>query len=337
MKRKWILFVLICFIIMIVISCAKKEAFPVLKGPYLGQKPPGRMPEIFAPGIISTGYSEQQIAFAPDGRELFLWLGENRPYCAILRMKEAGDGWNTLQVAPFSGEYVDLKFSISPDGKRFFFSSNRPHEISGKPADNFDIWFIERHLNGWSEPEWIDSAVNTDSHDYYPTAAGNGNLYFMSDRDGGYGEDDIYHVFLKDGEFTRVENIGPPINTALNEGDPFIAPDESYILFCCRERECGFGNNDIYISFRKPDGSWTPAVNMGETVNTSAEEVCPVVTHDGKYLFFSSNRKKIGGYPESPLTYDQVMRDLASPGNGSNDIYWVDAKIIDTYKPELLK
>ena len=316
---------------------AREESFPALKGPYLGQKPPGMTPEIFVPGIISTGRSEQQIAFAPDGRELFLWLGENRPYCTILWMKDEGEGWHPLQVALFSGKYVDMKFSFSPDGNTFFFSSNRPHLRGGKPSDNLDIWSVERHQNGWGQPILLNSPVNTESHDYYPVTAGNGNLYFMSDRDGGMGEDDIYVACFEDGKLKKAKNIGPPINTALNEGDPFIAQDESYLIFCCRDREGGFGNNDLYISFRKADGSWTEPINMGASINTLAEEVCPVVTHDGKYLFFSSNRKRIDGYPESPLTYEQIIGDLAGPGNGSNDIYWVDAKIIDELRPDELK
>jgi hypothetical protein len=156
----------------------------------------------------------------------------------------------------------------------------------------------------------------------------------MSDRDSGIGEDDIYVAHFEDGNWIVAKNIGSPINTALNEGDPFIAPDESYLLFCCRDREGGFGNNDIYISYRNTDSTWSQAFNLGASINTSAAEVCPMVTHDGKYLFLSSNRKKIDGYPESPLTYEQIMRDLENPGNGKYDIYWVSTKIIEKLKPK---
>ena len=315
----------------------KNNDWPVPKGPYLGQKPPDMTPEIFAPGIISKGYSEYQIAFTRDGRELYLWLGENRPYCTILCTREENAGWNSLEVCPFSGKYVDMKFSISPDGKKFFFSSNRPGSINGKPLNNLDVWYMERSPSGWGEPKRFDSSVNGKSNDYYPTMARNGNLYFMSDRDGGMGEDDIYISRNKKGKLTKASNIGHPINTSLNEGDPFISPDERYLIFCSRDRQGGFGNNDLYISFQRSDGSWTQAVNMGETINTAAEEVCPLVTHDGRYLFFSSNRKKIKTYPEFPLTYEQIVRELASPGNGAHDIYWVDARIIDKLEPEELK
>lgn len=337
MRFKMALLVFACSIFILQMSCTKKADFPALSGPYLGQKPPGMMPKLFAPGIISKGYVEYQIAFTPNGKELYLWLGENKPYCVILWMKEENTGWNSFQVCPFSGEYVDMKFSVSPDGKKFIFSSNRPHVANGKPSDNLDLWYMERSLSVWGEPERFDSKVNLDSHDYSPTMAGNGNLYFMSDREGGIGEDDIYVSHFEEGKLTTAKNIGPAINTILNEGDPFIAPDESYLIFCSRDREEGYGNNDLYISFRKRDGSWMQAVNMGKMINTQAEEVCPVVTHDGKYFFFSSDRRKIKSIPESPMTYERIVLDLEGPGNGSNDIYWVDAKIIDQIRQNELK
>ena len=305
-----------------------KQAGSILAGPYLGQKPPGKTPEVFAPGIISCGYSECAISFTPDARELFLWLGEKSPHCVILWMKEAANGWNPLQVFSHSGQYVDMKCSVSPDGSKFLFSSYRPSGGSGEPRDNLDIWYAERTGSGWGKPARFGSDINTDRHDYHPSMAENGNLYFFSDREGGLGEDDIYFSCLKDGYYVVSQNIGPPINSGINEGDPFIAPDESYLIFCCRDREGGFGNNDLYISFRNTDGAWAEPINMGDTINTGAEEVCPFVTQDGRYFFFSSNRKSIPSHPRRPLTFEQIRTALAKPGNGAFDIYWVDASII---------
>jgi Tol biopolymer transport system component/tetratricopeptide (TPR) repeat protein len=315
----------------------QQSGFPTLKGPYLGQKPPGKTPKMFAPGIISKGYSEYEIAFSPDGKELFLGLGEASPFCTILWMKEMDDGWNPLQVAPFSGRYVDMKFSFSPDGQRLLFSSNRSPPMNPEPQKNLDIWFVPKTLNGWGEPLRFESHINTGSHDYYPSMAANGNLYFMSDREGGIGEDDIYYACFQEGKLATARNIGPTINTCLNEGDPFIAPDESYLLFCSRDRSDGFGNNDLFVSYRKNDNTWTAPINLGEKINTAAEEVCPMVSHDGKYLFFSSNRKLNDVYPVIPLTLEQIEKALANPGNGAHDIYWVDASIINNLKPEELK
>ena len=123
---------------------------------------------------------------------------------------------------------------------------------------------------------------------------------------------DSLSTSVMDGNFVKVENIGSPVNSAFSEADPAIAPDETYLLFCSL-RPDGFGESDLFISFRKPDGSWTAPINMGSEINTAASDEKPYVTPDGKYLFFSND----------------------APGN--LEIYWVDAKIIEDFKPEELK
>jgi hypothetical protein len=133
-----------------------------------------------------------------------------------------------------------------------------------------------------------------------------------------------------------MEKLGDSINTEeFYEEDLFIAPDESYLMFC--RRDDGFGSWDIFISFRKEDGSWTKAKNMGEPINTSASEVYPFVTSDGKYLFFSSRRTTHKNFSATPLTYEEKIRILNSPGNGNQDIYWVSAQIIGDMQQKILK
>ena len=140
-----------------------------------------------------------------------------------------------------------------------------------------------------------------------------------------------------EGNFIKPEKLGPSINTELNEGDPFIAPDESYLIFCCRDRDDGYGANDLYISFRKDDLSWTKAKNMGNNINSSANDVCPSVSPDGKFLFFTSNRTiHKDDYP-IPTSYREIKRNLDKAGNGYSDIYWVSTKIIEDLKPKELK
>jgi Tol biopolymer transport system component len=149
--------------------------------------------------------------------------------------------------------------------------------------------------------------VNSGQHDSYPSVTKDGTLYFFSRRDGGLGHGDIYRSTLSNGEYTQVENLGKPINTEYHEVDPYIAQDESYIIFCS-DKPGGFGKADFYISFRRDEGLWTEAVHMGGKVNSPQAEYIPYVTPDGKYFFFTSNK------------------------SGNRDIYWVDAKIIDELK-----
>ncbi len=78
------------------------------------------------------------------------------------------------------------------------------------------------------------------------------------------------------------------MNTEFSEHDPFVAPDESYLIFTST-RPGGFGREDLYIGYKKVDGSWTEPKNMGKTINSSGVDFCPMLSPDGKYLFFTRN------------------------------------------------
>ena len=130
----------------------------------------------------------------------------------------------------------------------------------------------------------------------------------------GYGKNDLVYHRRMGNKYGRLINIGAPINTELNELDPYIAPDESYLIFLANYEDSR-GSWDLYLSFKKPDGKWTQPINMGDDINTRAWESRPYVTLDGKYLFFSRGE-------ENPSWAD---------------IFWVDAKIIEDLKPKDLK
>ncbi|MBI1393634.1 MAG: hypothetical protein GC152_12910 [Alphaproteobacteria bacterium] len=122
----------------------------------------------------------------------------------------------------------------------------------------------------------------------------------------------IRYSRLVDGEYEDPKPLSEAINTGTYLNHPFIAPDESYLLWDAK-REDGYGDSDIYISFRQDDGSWGAAINLGDKINTDAWEASASVTPDGEYLFFNRNM----GSDE----YEDV------------DIFWVDAGIIETLRP----
>jgi Tol biopolymer transport system component len=140
--------------------------------------------------------------------------------------------------------------------------------------------------------------------------ANNGNLYFFSNREDSFGGCDIYISRYIDGRFLPPENLGNAINSPQNDWDSCIAPDESYIIFSSQNRDDTLGGQDLYISFRKENKAWTKARNMGPSVNSHSGEICPSVSLDGKYLFFTSRRR------------------------GKADIFWVKADIIDKLRPK---
>jgi len=291
---------------------AQQENFPVLKGPYLGQKSPGLTPELFAPGIVSTGKNELNAVFSPDGKEFYFSVLQQSGKYTIMFMKRENNLWTTPQIAPFSGKYSEADPFISHDGKKLYFCSSRPSKDNEKPKENYEIWVTKKLSHGaWAQPINPGPPVNSDRFQVHPTLTKDGTLYFTSDRDDALGSRDIYRSKCIKGEFSQIENLGNSVNSIYDEHDAFIAADESYILFDSRERPEGYGSGDLYISFRDADNTWTKAINLGPLFNTAALEYCPMVSPDGKYFFFT--------------------REM----DGNGDIYWVDAKFIVMLKDKM--
>ena len=269
---------------------------------YLEQTPPGLTPKVFAPGIVSLkSESDFGSVFSKDGREFF-YATEPGGRAEIRYMKRLKGQWTKPKTIVSHPAYTYNDPFLSPDEKRLYFISTQT--LNGKgPKKDYDIWYVERTAKGWSAPINAGPQINTNKDEYYVSFTNDGTMYFSSKRGGKLRyECDIYYARQKKGKFQKPVRLGKTVNTNRYEADVYVAPDESYIIFCSIRRG-GKGQGDLYISFRKKDGSWTQAKNM-DAVNTDSHELCPFVTADGKYLFFTSKQ----------------------------DIYWVDAKVIDQYR-----
>ena len=194
---------------------------------------------------------------------------------------------------------------LSFDEKKLYFISNRALNGTGDAKD-IDIWYIQKTDEGWSEPVNAGEGINSEKDEFYISLSNTGTIYFASNfhtSDTNYWDFDIYCSQTENGKFLAPVNLGDSINSLGFECDAFVSPGETYIIFCST-RPGGYGEGDLYISFRNDDNTWTEAKNMGETINTKTHEFCPFVTRDGKYLFYTSNE----------------------------DIYWIDSKIIENLK-----
>jgi len=291
------------------VSDASSQEFTDARGPYLGQTPPGSTPALFASGIVSTDQRELNSVFTPDGREFYFAYSKGGGDYTTMVMRRLGERWTSPEVASFSRDYSNVDVAISHDGKRVFFGSNRPRSGTTPRTNGFDLWVAERSGADWGPPRNLGSTVNSDGHQIYPTVTRDGTLYFQSNRPGGFGGTDVYRAPIVDGVYQAPENLGHAINTAEDEGDVLVAPDESWIIVSAQGRDDSLGRGDLYISFRRADGSFRPAVNMGAPINSASIDFCPMLSPDGKYLFFSSGR------------------------NGTPDIFWVDARVIEAFKP----
>ena len=311
MKSKAIFMGVLLSFIIIFSNHAQKGEFPVVKGPYLGQKPPGLTPEIFAPGLISTEKNELNSVFTPNGKEFYYAISIPGKGYKIYYTKELNTGWTVPQLVSFSSNKSDVDMCITPDGKRMYFGSTRP--VNGIPQEDFKIWYVERQDEGWTRAKYLDAPINNGRRALYPTVSTYGTMFFQAIRDDTYGSRDIYYSRLKDEKYLKPVHLGKEINSVYGEGDVLIAPDESFLIVNSNGRPDDLGRGDLYISFRKRDGSWTTLKNMGKKINSEYTDYCPMLSPDGTYFFFTSTR------------------------SGNGDIYWVDAKIIDELKPKELK
>ncbi len=292
-------------------SPGSENKFSSLKGPYLGQIAPADAAVVFLDGLVSTlDGDEMNAGFAPDGRE-FYYCARDGDDWSIFWNREAGDHWTEPERMLFTTGFTDRDFTVSPDGNRIYFGSNRPRKPGGEKLARLDVFYAERGPSGgWSEPVNAGPVINTEHGENYPSVALNGNLYFFSCRDEGHGRCDIYQAKMVDGRYEQPIPLGTAINSDKNDWDAYIAPDESYLIFSSQDRTDTLGGQDLYISYKMNDGSWSPAQNMGNRVNSKSGEICPSVSLDGKYFFFTSRRRR-----------------------GHADIYWMTTDIIGDLKP----
>lgn len=283
----------------------------------------GPQPRVFEPGLISDGSYTTSAEFTPDGNTVYFLRGApDFSFWTIYESHQVNGKWSKPVVAPFSGEYSDADPCVTGDNQHFFFISRRPITPGGKPKSDYDIWEMDRQPDGaWGPPRRVN--INSDKDEYYPRVASDGTLYFGSERAGGYGGSDIWKAKPKgDGTYEEPVNLGPEINTAEDEYEPSIAPDQSYMFLMATKRE-GLGRGDIYLS-RNVNGHWTKPVNLGPPINSPGYEFAAKFTPDGKYFIWGSARDT-NFPPKSKMTTEQSEKALHSPGNGLGSIYIIDA------------
>ena len=282
-------FVGLVFVTLVTASVSHGREFPVFEGPYMGQPHPGVKAEAFAPGIISTDAWELEGVFAPGMREFyFTTRGGKYTVPTVIGFRQEDNRWHKYLEFPRDGEVT-----FSPDGKRM-------HMAEG---------YKERIGDGWSARRSLGSMFEREDWGVMRLSASTNGTYVFDDYKSG---DVIRSSALVDGKRQEPREMGPVVNTGEWTAHPFIAPDESYLIWDS-EREGGFGDSDLYISFRQEDGSWGPAINMGDAVNSDRWDAYASVTPDGKYILFNRG---------------------VDAENDNVDIYWVSAEVIDALRPK---
>lgn len=272
---------------------------------YFGQKPPGDTARLFAPGIISKpNRHEFGITFSRAGDECYLGVDEGLRNLTYGFQLKDGTWTPAKALLPAAdGSYHDPMLSLDDNRLYYIAHGTRTKKLGEKDAN---LWYLERESGGWSAPISLGPTINTKANEFYIAVTDSGNLYFASNQaaaqDAPYNYD-LYVARPKGESYSSPTRLPDTVNSNRYDADPFVAPDESYIIFGSVRRN-GFGRGDLYISFKTEEG-WSTAQNMGPKINNDKHQLCPFVSRDGKYFFFTSDQ----------------------------DIYWIDAAIINALKP----
>ena len=295
--NRFALTILACVLILFTVPTSAQEIikdkvdFPVLTGPYLGQKPPGNVPEVFLPEIVSSAeYIEFGCSFSTDGNE-FYFSRTLKDYGVIYVVKHIKGKWTAPEILDISDAKYYSEPHINYAGDQLFFTEFNPD------ANQSQIPKVTISATNRAEDTWSVSKTLWDG--MFATTAKNGNIYYTNNE-----EQKIYKRMLNQ-EYSEAEPLVIE-NCSFPTSHPYIAPDESYIIFG------GFNTQgqskgkwaDLYVSFKADNKSFGEPINLGDKINNQYPNICPMVSPDGKYLFYSNK----------------------------GDIYWVSTEIIEELK-----
>jgi hypothetical protein len=261
---------------------------------YLGQTPPGSTPQIFAPGIISiTGRTEYGVSISPDGAEMLFAIG-NWPDKRTMITEYKNNHWSNPDTVSFSSTRSAEEAIYSPDGQRVYYYAYYPPN----PVGGADLCYSVKPDSVWGEPINLGTPLNTTQDEYHPCVVADGSIYFENV------SGKICYSKYQNGNFQPRVLLPSLFNDQGNAwANPFVSPDESYFIFNS-SRLGGFGGTDLYISYKKDDGTWTNPKNLGNIINTPTNECGSEITDDNLYMTYVSN----------------------------SDIYWVGSGFIDSLR-----
>lgn len=273
-----------------------------LTGPYLGQDPPGSVPRLFAPGVVSKqgDFEHSAAVFSPDGRELF-WCTNVDHYAnssadriqRLYTMTMIDGVWTAPEVAEFTrGIGVSISRPVfSPDGNRLYIE----HPSNPTAESEHDIYVVERINGTWSEPRPVSPVVNSPASERLHTITADGSMIFS--RDVTTPQEGVFISRFVNGTFTEPERLGSDFDSDAMEFAIVLAKDESYMLISSSRT----GHDDeLHVSYKRPDGSWSERIKAPYQAGGFL-----ALSPDGDYLFFL----------------------------GDEGIFWVDTSFVDRLRP----
>jgi len=286
-------------LLLMLMSCQTEQPSKLL---YIDENKPSVTPQLFAKGFITKdSVAEFGSVFNKKGDEFFYAIDSGGKAKINYTTIKNGKWLEPVTIIVDSVYSFNDPF-LSPDENKLYYISDWPKGRLDTLSD-YDIWYSERVGQKWSAPINAGPNINSDGNEFYISFTENGSMYFASNIESYTGRKhnlDIYKSPMTDKGFGKPQKLSDAINSKGYEADVFVSPDESYIIYCAARRS-GLGRGDLYISFKDENDAWTKSVNMGKPINSEGNEICPYVSSDGKYFFYTSNQ----------------------------DIYWVSTEIFD--------
>lgn len=271
-----------------------------LKGPYLGQEPPGLTAEMFAPGFVSKALALNfSCTFSLDGKTCYF-----NHFMTIMVCHLLDDGWTVPEPAAFAGNHRSLEPHISPDGKNLYFHWFRPtpREFDKDPTrthPNHGMYVCHKTAQGWSQPAYLGYVGSA-------TSTHNGEIFVSERRVDPESKTNTYsqikRATIENGMIVGFESLGGKL--ADLEGrfsltsHPCISPDGRKILFDTSMK------SGLYAAFLIEANVWSDPVNLSEH-GLSPNAGIALYSPDGEFVFFSD-----GG-----------------------DIYWISAEFVEGLRP----
>lgn len=300
------------------------------------KRAPGKTYYYLAKAYHNLGQFDQAVANYYNYRS-FIDMDDYEVYNDVKRQIEYAENAKILLENPvtvditnlgpgINTKYMDYCPVISADGQTLIFTSRRETGTGGELTDDGqyydDIFVCRKQGQGWSKPESIGSNINGTGHEAAIGLSPDGQTLFI------YKNDDIYTSELQGNQWSAPKEMGSDINTNAWETHATISADGNLLVFTSN-RDGGYGGRDLYYSKKLPNGEWSMAQNMGDSVNTAYEEDSPFLTVDGQSLIFSSEgHTSMGGFDlfrsefifgkwSSPVN---IGYPINSPGN---DVFFV--------------
>lgn len=285
--------------------------------------------ELFSPGIISGGANDGAPTFSPDGKTLF-FERTNGKWAAILRSVWSARGWSIPTLAPFSGEYSDQQPAYAPDGNYLIFVSTRPMKkaCAGCATRSSHLYRVDRTARGWSVPRELPEQVNIANRVFKPSIAANGDLFFMANvASQGAAKWRLFRSAFAHGAYSSAEPL-PFSGDEDGDVDPYVAPDQSYIIFSSSHRSGNADSHEHLFVVRRTAAGWSAPQAIHYAGEDDADDGEASVSPDGKWLYFTSSRVTNGSVRRNRPGAEAALAQMNTWDNSNNNVWRLPASAI---------